>query len=59
MAIRLSTGLVNKMLAEGSFKSIFANGVIDIYTGSQPASADTAATGTKLVQVTLAGCEPV
>lgn len=54
MAIRLSTGLVNKMLAEGSFKSIFANGVIDIYTGSQPASADTAATGTKLVQVTLA-----
>ena len=53
MAIRLSKGLVNKMLTEGSFKSIFSNAVIDIFTGSQPTTADQAATGTKLCTVTL------
>lgn len=52
MATRLSTALVNKMMAEGSFKDALANAVIDIYSGTQPASGDAAATGTLLVSVT-------
>lgn len=51
MTTRLSTGLVNKMMGVGSFKSIFAACFIDIYTGAQPASADSAASGTKLVTI--------
>jgi hypothetical protein len=54
MAIRLSTGLVNKMMDTGSFKDIFANAVLDIYSGTQPADADTAASGTALVLITKA-----
>lgn len=52
MAARLSTGLVNNMMSVGSFADTFANGVLDIYSGAQPASADAAATGTILVSVT-------
>lgn len=37
----------------GSFADIFRNGVLDIYTGSQPDDADSAETGTKLVSITL------
>lgn len=37
----------------GSISDIFRNGVIDIYSGSQPADADTGETGTKLVTITL------
>ena len=48
MANRLSTGLVNKMLATGPFKATMALGFIDVYTGSQPATADVVPTGTKL-----------
>ena len=55
MAIRLSTGLVNKLLTVGSFKSIFSNFVIDIYSGTQPTTADAVPTGTKLVTLTLNG----
>lgn len=51
MATRLSTGLVNKMLATGSFRTTFAACFIDIYSGTQPASADDAATGTKLATI--------
>lgn len=54
MAIRLSTGLVNKMMDTGSLKDIFANCAIDIYSGTQPAGGDTAASGTLLVTVTKA-----
>lgn len=49
MATRLSTGLVNKLMATGSFKSVFTACFIDVYSGTQPASADDAPTGTKLV----------
>lgn len=52
MTIRLSTGAVNKLMDTGSFKDVFANAVIDIYSGSQPATADTAASGTLLVTIT-------
>jgi len=48
MAARLSTGLVNKMMDTSSFKAAFALGFIDIYSGSQPSSADNAPNGTKL-----------
>lgn len=54
MAIRLSTGLVNKMMDTGSFKDVFANCVLDIYSGTQPTGSDDAATGTLLVTVTKA-----
>lgn len=51
MPLRLSTGTRTKLLDTGSLKTIFAAGFIDIYSGSQPASADDAATGTKLCTV--------
>jgi hypothetical protein len=49
MAARLSTGLVKSLMDTSSFRTLFALGFIDIYSGTQPASADTAASGTKLV----------
>ena len=54
MAIRLSTGLRNNLAGTTGFASTFANGVIEIRTGTQPASADNAASGTLLGIVTLA-----
>ena len=40
MAIRLSTGLRNGMLGTQTFKELTTNGWLEIYTGSQPTSAD-------------------
>jgi len=54
MATRLSTGLRNFLLAKGSLAQAFNGGVLDVRTGSQPASANDAATGTKLVTFTNA-----
>lgn len=54
MAARLSTALVTKLMDTGSFKDIFANCVIDVYSGTQPTTADAAATGLLLVSVTKA-----
>jgi hypothetical protein len=53
MAVRYSTGCFNKLLGTASLKDIFADGVINIYTGTQPLSADNAATGTLLATVTV------
>ena len=39
----------------GSLDEIFRNGVLRIYSGSQPASADAAETGTLLLEVTVSG----
>lgn len=36
----------------GCLKDIFRNGILYIYTGSQPATADTAASGTNVVKIT-------
>lgn len=63
MPLRLSTGLVDDLCDTGSIKSVFNNAggggdagfLIDIYTGSQPAAADDASTGTKLVTVSVGG----
>ena len=52
MALRLSTGLRSALLGDnGGFKELLNNGWLDIYTGTQPASADSVETGTKLVRV--------
>ncbi|WP_027389232.1 hypothetical protein [Chrysiogenes arsenatis] len=51
---RLSTGLRNAMLEDKGFKEAFANGVIRIFTGTQPANADAGETGTLLCQISLA-----
>lgn len=53
MTLRLSTKLRDNLAGTTGFASTFANGVIEIYTGSQPATADSAVTGTLLGTVTL------
>lgn len=51
MSFKMSTALKNAML--GAIKTTLANGVIHIYSGSQPATSDAAPTGTLLGIVTL------
>lgn len=51
MAISLSTGLRDDILDTGSLKAILDSGFIDIYSGTPPASADDAASGTKLCRI--------
>ncbi len=51
---RYSTGLVQKMAQRASIKEALHDGVIKIYSGAQPASADAAPTGTLLAIITLA-----
>lgn len=53
MTLRLSTKLRDNLAGTTGFASTFANGVIEVYSGSQPASADAAVTGTLLGTVTL------
>ncbi len=54
MTLRLSTKLCNNLAGPTGFAATFANGVIDVYTGTQPSSADSAATGTLLGTITQA-----
>ena len=51
--LRFSTGLRTNLAGSTGFASTFADGVIEIYTGTQPATADAAVTGTLLGTVTL------
>lgn len=51
MAIRLNTELRNLMA--GEVGTTFAGGVLDIYSGSQPSSPNTAFAGDLLVSITL------
>jgi hypothetical protein len=55
MAIRISTGARTALLGgtggTAGLKTLLEGGVIDIFTGSQPASADYTETGTKLVRI--------
>jgi len=53
MTIRLSTGLRNNMVGATGLSASFLNGFIDIYTGSQPVTADSPVMGTKLGTVSL------
>lgn len=54
MTVRLSTALRTLLAGNGGFGEVFRNGVINIYSGAQPVSADAAITGTLLGTVTLA-----
>lgn len=54
MTLRLSTGYRNNLCSHSGFSSSFMGGVIDIYSGSQPATADSAVTGTLLGRVSIA-----
>lgn len=59
MAVRLSTGAVNALAGggagDGSFKDVFANAVIVIRTGTQPANADAVETGDVLGYISVDG----
>lgn len=55
MTIRASTGLKNAMLGTVGLQAAMLDGVIRVYSGSQPASADAAVTGTLLMEITLNG----
>ena len=52
MTLRVSTGLRNYMLTHGSLKDALQNGELQIWSGSQPGSADYAPTGTLLCTIT-------
>ena len=54
MTVRLSTGLRTNLAGPTGFAATFANGVIEVYSGAQPANADAAVAGTLLGTVTLA-----
>lgn len=53
MSVRLSTKLRDNLAGTTGFAATFANGIIEIYSGAQPATADSAVTGTLLGTVTL------
>ena len=55
MAERLSTGFVDAVNQTGSVKATMTNSVIHIYSGTQPATADAAETGTLLLILTESG----
>lgn len=52
MALRFSPALQNFIATNGSWKDFLDEGSIEIYTGTQPATADLAVTGTLLVTIT-------
>ena len=53
--LRFSTGLRNGILDATGIKEAMADGVLRLYSGAQPASADTAVAGTLLVEITVDG----
>jgi hypothetical protein len=52
MTLRLSAGLRNFVNQNGSIRDALSGGEIQIYSGAQPATADTAPTGTLLATIT-------
>lgn len=54
MTLRISAGARNYALHAGSLKNVYQGGKLKIYTGTQPATAEAAPTGTLLVTVTAA-----
>jgi hypothetical protein len=55
MSLRLSTATRNALITSSGLQSLFTRGVIKIYTGTQPASADSAPTGTHIATITTDG----
>ena len=53
MTVRLSTKTRVNMVGSVGLAATFANGILDIYSGSQPTTADAVPTGTLLARVTL------
>lgn len=53
MAIKISTGLSNKLLDTGSLRATMAAGFLRIYTGAPPADADAAVTGTLITTISI------
>lgn len=53
MALRLSTGLRNKLLGSEGFQTIMQNGVIRIFPGVQPSSADDGESVSPLIEITV------
>ena len=51
MALRLSTGLRQALLGSADFKTEMTASFLNLYTGTQPATADTAASGTLLATI--------
>lgn len=58
MAKKLSSGMVDYISQEGGITQALANGVIHFYSGTQPASANDASTGTLLCTFTKGGATP-
>jgi len=55
MALKYSTGLVQAVAGGYGWRQALANGRLKVFTGTQPATADDAHTGTLLATFTLAG----
>lgn len=52
MTLRLSTGTQNFLAKEGSIDDALNQGILVLFSGAQPASADAAETGTRLCVIT-------
>lgn len=55
MSIKISTGGMAAILCAGSFKTVFANGILAFYSGVQVVDADQIETGALLALVTKDG----
>lgn len=55
MAKRISSATTDFLADGGSWREAFTNGILEFYTGAQPASADAAPTGTLLCVLTEGG----
>lgn len=53
MAIKASTGLRNQLLTTQPLSGALSNGLIEIYSGTPPATADDAVTGTLLCTISV------
>ena len=54
MALRFSSGMVQKLMQNKGLKEALLEGCVRVYSGSQPATADAAPTGTLLLTVSKA-----
>ncbi len=54
MSLKLSCGLRDFLNAENCLRKAFEDGILNIYSGAAPASADAAATGVLLAKITKA-----
>lgn len=55
MTVRTSTGFKDLILGTDSLHNIFLGGIVDLYDGVQPASADDPVVGTHIARITEGG----